>query len=79
MRNVLRGRFWLETILAIATGILFILTLVKNDWIEIVFRIDPDSNNGTFEWFIVGVLLILTITLFTLASYEWRRARAALS
>lgn len=79
MRNALRGRFWLETIVAIATGILFALTLVKNDWIEIVFHIDPDSNNGTFEWFIVGVLLVVTITLFMMASYEWRKARAALS
>jgi len=79
MRNALRRRFWLETGIAIITGILFVITLIRNDWIEIVFRVDPDNNNGTFEWLIVGALLLVTITLFILARYEWRRARAAIS
>ena len=79
MRNALRRRFWLETGIAIITGILFVITLIRNDWIEIVFRVDPDNNNGTFEWLIVGALLVVTITLFILASYEWRRTRAAIS
>jgi hypothetical protein len=79
MRNALRRRFWLETGIAIITGILFLITLIRNDWIELVFRVDPDNNNGTFEWLIVGALLLVTITLFILASYEWRRARAAIS
>ena len=79
MRNALRRRFWLETGMAIVTSILFVITLVQRDWIEIVFGVDPDNNNGTLEWLIVGVLLVVTITLFTLASYEWRRARTAVS
>ena len=79
MRNALRRRFWLETGIAIITGILFVITLIRNNWIEIVFRVDPDNNNGTFEWLIVGALLLVTITLFIVASYEWRRARAAIS
>jgi len=79
MRNALRWRFWLETVLAIVTSILFVITLVRNDWIEIVFGVDPDNNNGTFEWLLVGALVLVTITLFILASYEWRRARAAIS
>jgi hypothetical protein len=79
LRNALRRRFWLETGIAIVTGIFFVITLVWNDWIEIVFKVDPDNNNGNLEWLIVGVLLVVTITLFTLASYEWRRARTAIS
>ncbi len=79
MRNALRLRFWLEAGMATVTSILFVITLVQGDWIEIVFGVDPDNRNGTLEWLIVGVLLVVTITLFTLASYEWRRARAALS
>jgi hypothetical protein len=79
MRNAFRRRFWLETGIAIFTGVLFVITLIRNDWIEIVFRVDPDNNNGTFEWLIVGALLLVTITIFILASYEWRRARAAIS
>ena len=79
MRNALRRRFWLETGITIITGILFVITLIRNNWIEIVLRVDPDNNNGTFEWLIVGALLLVTITLFILASYEWRRARAAIT
>ena len=79
MRNALRRRFWLETGMAIVTSILFVITLGQRDWIEIVFNVDPDNRSGALEWLIVGALLVVTITLFTLASYEWRRARAAIS
>jgi hypothetical protein len=79
MRNVLRRRFWLETAMAIVTSIVFVFTLVQRDWIEMVFGVDPDNNNGTLEWLIVGALLVVTITLFTLANDEWRRARTAIS
>ena len=65
--------------MAIVTGILFVITLVQRDWIETIFGIDPDSGSGALEWLIVAALLVVTITLFTLASYEWRRTRAAIS
>jgi hypothetical protein len=79
MMNALRWRFWLETGIAIATSILFVITLVRRDWIEIIFGVDPDNHSGTLEWLIVAALLVVTITLFTLASYEWRRARVTIS
>lgn len=79
MRNALRWHFWLETGMAIVTSILFVITLVQRDWIEIVFGVDPDQANGSLEWLIVGALLVVSITLFTLASYEWRRTRAVIS
>lgn len=79
LRKALRWRFWLETGMAIVTSILFVITLVQRDWIEVVFGVDPDSRMGTLEWLIVAALLVVTITLFTLASYEWRRARVAIS
>lgn len=79
MRKALRSRFWLEVGMAIVTTILFLITLVQRDWIEVVSGVDPDSRSGTFEWLIVGALLVVMITLVTLASYEWRRTRAAIS
>lgn len=79
MRNALRWYFWLETGMAVATAILFAITLVWRSWIEIVFNIDPDNRSGTLEWLIVGTLLMMTLVLFTMAGYEWRRARAAIS
>ncbi len=77
MKSAIRLRFWLESGLAMITGILFVVTLVWQDWIEIIFHVDPDSGNGSLEWLIVGVLLIATLTLVFLARYEWRRARTA--
>lgn len=78
MRKALRGRFWLETVLAIVTGILFVITLVWHDWAEIIFNIDPDQGSGLFEWIVVGVLLVVTIVLIVLARLEWRKAQAAI-
>jgi hypothetical protein len=65
--------------MAIVTCILFVITLVQRDWIEVGFGVDPDRRMGTLEWLIVAALLVVTITLLTLASYEWRRARVAIS
>jgi hypothetical protein len=79
MRNRLRRRFWLETSLALVSSSVFILTVVHRDWIESVFGIDPDQGNGTLEWLIVGTVLVVSLALFTLASHEWRRIRAAIS
>jgi hypothetical protein len=78
MRKALRGRFWLETGLAIVTGILFVVTLVWHNWAEIIFNIDPDQGSGLFEWVVVGVLLVVTIVLIVLARFEWRKAQAAI-
>ncbi len=78
MVKVMRSRFWLETGLGTITGILFMITLMWRDWIEIVFGINPDSGKGWLEWLTVGVLSLVTITLFVLARYEWRRVRTTL-
>jgi hypothetical protein len=79
MKPAMRFRFWLETGMATITGVLFVVTLVWRDWIEIVFHVSPDNGSGSFEWLIVGVLLVVTITLSVLARYEWHRARSAMS
>lgn len=71
----LRLRFWLETAGATITGVLLVLTLVWKDWIEVIFGVDPDSGNGSLEWSIVGVMLVLTIVFCTSATYEWRRTQ----
>ena len=78
MRNALRGRFWLETGLAILTGILFIITLVWHNWAEIIFNVDPDQGSGLLEWLVVGILLAVTIVLLAMARHEWRKAQIAI-
>jgi len=69
-------RFWSEVLLAAASGMLGLITLVWRDWLEAVFGIDPDGHNGLVEWLIVLGLLAAAVTLAALARVEWRRADA---
>ncbi len=77
VKHSLRLRFWIEAGLGSLTAIVFLVTLVWHDWIEILFDVDPDQGSGLLEWSIVGALLVATIILFGLARYEWRKAQAA--
>jgi hypothetical protein len=77
MKKHLSNRFWLEAGLGAVSGILLVMTLLWQDWIEIVFRVDPDNGNGSFEWLIVGVTAIAAVTCAILARSEWRRAQEA--
>jgi hypothetical protein len=70
-------RFWLEVGLAGFSAFLLLLTLITREWIEIIFRVDPDNGNGSLEWLIVAAALIATVTFSVLARLEWRRAKEA--
>ncbi len=74
MNDRLRRRFWVESGVALSNGVLVLLTIFWKNWIEIVFRVDPDANSGSLEWLIVFVALALTLTLAALARHEWRRS-----
>jgi undecaprenyl pyrophosphate phosphatase UppP len=71
----LRNRFWVESILASITGAIAVVTLFWRQWIEVVFGVDPDRGNGSAEWLVVIILMIVTIGLALSARIEWRRAR----
>jgi hypothetical protein len=73
----LRRRFWLESVLGSITGAAAFTTLFWHDWIEIVFRADPDKGNGSAEWLVVMILFAATSVLVIGARLEWRRARLA--
>lgn len=79
MITAMRLRFWLKVSMATITSFLLVLTLVWEDWIEEVFRVSPDAGNGSWERWIVGTLCVVTIGLFVMARYEWRRTRSSLS
>jgi hypothetical protein len=79
MKGKMRFRFWLEVGMASITGILFVITLIWRDWIEMVFNFSLDNGDGSLEWLTVGVLFVATIALFVLARYEWRKAKTASS
>jgi hypothetical protein len=79
MKTAIRFRFWLEATMATITGIMLVLTLLWEDWVEAIFGISPDGGSGSFERWLVVALCVATIALFAMARSEWRRARASMS
>jgi hypothetical protein len=71
----IRRRFWFEVGLGALSLILLVLTLVWKDWIEVVFDVDPDSGDGSFE----AGLTIATVATFVastaVACWDYRRSR----
>jgi hypothetical protein len=70
-----RTRFWVETVLALACAVLFVVTLFVPDWIEAVFHVDPDQHSGTLEWSIDAALFAAAVVAGALARRESRLAR----
>jgi hypothetical protein len=52
-----------------------VLTLVWKDWIEIVFRVDPDQHSGSLEWLIVLIPAATSLVLAMAGRKEWRQSR----
>ncbi|GJF32716.1 hypothetical protein KNE206_54160 [Kitasatospora sp. NE20-6] len=71
----MRPRGWIETFLALVSGIAFVVTLAWPDWIESVFGVDPDQHSGALEWVIVALLFCAAVGFSLLARSEWRRPR----
>jgi hypothetical protein len=67
----------METGLGLASLVFAVLTLAWRDWMEIVFKVDPDHHSGSLEWTIVGVAVAITVITFAAARVEWRKAATA--
>jgi hypothetical protein len=74
---VVRLRFWAALVLGSVSAVLFVLTLITREWIEIIFGVDPDAGSGTLEWAIVVVTAVAAIVCLGYARFEWRRVRVA--
>ena len=68
--------FTVKVALAVASGFLALLTLVENEWIEVVFHVDPDRGSGALEWLVVAAFFAATI-LFSLLARAELRARTS--
>ena len=76
MKQKTKRIFWCEVTLAVVSALLLLLTLIRKDWIEVVFGIEPDKGSGAFEWFLVIGFATVTVAFTALARAEWRRAAA---
>jgi hypothetical protein len=74
-----RTRFWVEAAFAATSTLLLLMTVVWPDWIELVFGADPDHGDGSVEWLIAVLALLISATFSALARAEWRRTRVATS
>ena len=73
----MKARFWTEVALGGTSLVLAVASLIRPDWIELVFGVEPDGGSGEAEWLITVLFLFAAIVSFALARVEWRRARAA--
>ncbi|WP_256252326.1 ABC transporter permease [Streptomyces sp. yr375] len=67
----------METALGAVSGLLFLVTLIWRDWIELVFGVEPDAGSGAVEWLIVAVAALVTVLCVLGARAEWRRTHPA--
>jgi hypothetical protein len=77
LRARLSARFWVEAGLGLVSIVFALLTLASKDWIEIVFKVDPDHHSGSLEWVVVAVAVAVTVIAFAAARIEWRKAATA--
>lgn len=79
MSSHVRTRFWVETGLAALTAVLAVVTQLWPNWIELVFRVDPDHGNGSLERVLVGVCLLVFLASIVVAGAEYRSHQAQLA
>ena len=79
MRRRPSWRFSIEAGLAAISATLCVLTLFVPDWIETLFRVDPDQHSGSLEWLITAALAVTTVVSILLARREWHRMAPSLS
>jgi hypothetical protein len=59
-------RFWIEAVVAGIGAVLFLLTLITREWIEMLTGLDPDGGSGTIEFGLaIGLLAVATLSAWS--------------
>jgi hypothetical protein len=64
-------RFWTSTILAVASALLAVLTVVWQTWIEGGTGLEPDGGSGALEWLVVVVFAVASLAFTGVARWQW--------
>lgn len=70
----MRWQFWVTLSAGVLSALLFVLTLITREWIEVLFGVDPDGGDGSLEWALVVGTGLVAVTCLAWARVEWRRA-----
>jgi hypothetical protein len=74
MSRTIRARFLVEAALGSLALVVLVVTLIWRDWIEALFRIDPDAGSGSVERFVALGCGASALILAAVSSREWRRS-----
>jgi hypothetical protein len=67
-------RWRVELAFAIGFVVLTVLTAVVPDWIELVFKVDPDAGSGSLEWSLVVAFAVLAVLSAILGRRDYVKA-----
>lgn len=73
----MRTRVWVEGALAVATGVLAVVTLINAEWVEWLTGQDPDGGSGALESGLVLVLAVASAAAGMIARRDHRRWHSA--
>jgi hypothetical protein len=71
MNRKSRLLFVVQVGLGSLAGLFGLLTVFWRDWIEMIFGVDPDHGNGSFENLIVACLFAVAVVLGLWARRTW--------
>jgi hypothetical protein len=77
--STLRSLAIAEAVLAVATGLLAILTVFWHDWIEVLTGSDPDHHNGSLEVVIILAVALVSVFCGLSARRSWRLYKTRIS
>lgn len=67
----------LEIALALASALVFIVTLLWPQWFEALTGAAPDGGDGALEWGVAAGAAACAVAAALLARADWRRLRIA--
>jgi hypothetical protein len=73
MKTRFRFQLWVRTVLAFVAICLAVVTSVWPQWIEQLFRVDPDGGSGAAEWTLVGAVWVAAALSSGMAIRGWRK------